>query len=97
MAKQNILRISVVVFVSFIAVLIPEFGLIISFIGSFGSAALAFIFPSLFHIKMFQNEAPKKIIILDFLFLIIGIVGGAIGTIITTMELVDAMKKKIYG
>lgn len=55
--KRTILRTALVVLALILAIAIPSFGLIISLVGSLFSTALAFIFPTLFHMKLFSWPA----------------------------------------
>jgi len=64
-----------------------SFGLFQALVGSLGAASLAYIFPALFHLKLFRDqlafgEKTKNLIILIF-----GLVGMLIGTYVSIMEM----------
>jgi proton-coupled amino acid transporter len=54
--KRNILRMSLVVGATTIAIAVPHFGLFVGLIGSMGSSGLAFILLALFHLKLFGSN-----------------------------------------
>jgi amino acid permease len=54
MWKRTALRTGLVFLALILAIAIPSFGLFISLIGSLFSTALAFVFPTLFHMKLFS-------------------------------------------
>jgi len=54
MWKRTVLRSSLVALALALALAIPSFGLFIALIGALFSTALAFVFPTLFHMKLFS-------------------------------------------
>jgi amino acid permease len=60
----------------FVAVYIPHFGLFANFNGSFAATALVFVFPTLFYLKLFQNELTPLQRATSYGLIVFGIVGG---------------------
>ena len=52
--RRSLIRVGLVILALALAITIPSFGLFISLIGSLFSTALAFVFPTLFHMKVFS-------------------------------------------
>lgn len=90
--RQNNFRMFLVLFTVLIAVSVPKFGLLIGLIGSIGSAALQFIFPSLIYLKLFwvNMKLIKKILLIGYI--IIGVSVGIFGTVSNIFSLVEYYK-----
>ncbi|KAI5425201.1 amino acid transporter ANT1 isoform X2 [Lathyrus oleraceus] len=73
-------RAIVVVVLAVIASFVPEFGIFASFTGSTLCAALSFILPATFHLKLFGSSLRIWQIVLDFIVLISGIFFAVYGT-----------------
>jgi len=71
-----------------VAVSIPDFGLLMGFIGAVGCTALQFIFPSLFQLKLFP-DAPLYCKAVPVIYILFGLAGSIAGTVQTVLELVD--------
>ncbi|XP_064545774.1 proton-coupled amino acid transporter-like protein CG1139 isoform X2 [Drosophila montana] len=90
---EYLLRMAMVVASVLCAISYPDFGLLLSFVGSFCLAQLGFIYPALINIFVCYSEGygPCKIFLLRSLFFIfIGLCGGIAGTMIS----VAAIKEK---
>lgn len=85
--KANIFRTLLVAAAVLVAWLVPHFGPLMGIIGGIGSAALQFIFPSLFYLKLFP-EMSKARRAACVVFVVTGAVGGILGTIDSISQLV---------
>jgi len=90
--KRNILRTCTVMITILVAVGIPHFGLFMSLIGSLGGAALAFILPTLFHLRLFWGQHHPLRVISNILIILFGIAASAIATTVTVIEIIDVLK-----
>jgi len=86
--KQMVFRCGLVLAAMLIALAIPNFGLLISLIGALGCAALQFIAPSMFYLKLFPEARPWRKF-LSALYVLFGLVGGVLGTVQTVIEIVE--------
>ena len=75
----NVLRAVLVTITVVAAVTVPGFGLFISLIGSGCCSVLAFVLPTLFHIKTCKPSGLT--LVTDLIVLGFGLVGGVLGTI----------------
>lgn len=76
----------IVLIVAVIAVMVPAFGVFISFVGSTVCAMLAFVFPALFHLRVFKGCISTWQWGVDWL-LIVGGTGFAVyGTLSTCLD-----------
>lgn len=117
--KRSALRTGLVLLALALAVTIPSFGLFISLIGSLFSTALAFVFPTLFHMKVFswpstwpsgilklgepsilRSDVPRvgslrkyAQVSLDAFVCLFGIVATIICTIVSLINIIEAIKK----
>ncbi|GJD07860.1 Amino acid transporter ANTL2 [Galdieria sulphuraria] len=64
-----------------------SFGLFQALVGSLGAASLAYIFPSLFHLKLFRTQLTLSEKTKNMIILIFGLVGMVIGTYVSIMEM----------
>eukprot|EP01134_Creolimax_fragrantissima_P005586 CFRG5586T1 len=85
--KQNIFRTMLVMAAVTVAYFVPDFGPLLGLVGAFGSASLQFILPALFHLKLFP-EASKLRKFFCVVFIVIGSVGGILGTIDSVKQLI---------
>lgn len=92
--KRSIVRITIVLFTILVAITIPYFGLFMSLIGSFGSSLLAFILPTIFHLKLFWGHHHPLRLIINIVIIIFGVIASAISTTITVIELWNVMTNK---
>ncbi|CAK8544202.1 unnamed protein product [Lathyrus sativus] len=73
-------RAIVVVLLAVIASFVPEFGIFASFTGSTLCAALSFVLPATFHLKLFGSSLRMWQIVLDFIVLFSGVFFAVYGT-----------------
>jgi len=73
----------------FIAVIVPHFGLLMGFVGSFTGTCLCFIFPCLFHLKLRWHKLSKWIKALDICIMVFGAVAGGFGLYFSAKALVE--------
>lgn len=71
-----------------IAIGVPDFGLLIGLIGALGSTSLQFVFPGLFHLKLFP-EAPLWAKAISVFYILFGLGGGILGTYQTVQQIVE--------
>lgn len=86
-------RLCIISFTLFVAVIIPHFGLYMALVGSFTGMCLAFIFPAIFHIKICYERLKWYNFVADFLTAIFGIVGAIIGCHFSVLALIEAYSK----
>ncbi|XP_002159299.1 vesicular inhibitory amino acid transporter [Hydra vulgaris] len=86
--KRAVIRLSLIGIALAVAVLVPHFGLYMSFVGNFTGMCLSFIFPCLFHIKL--KKLDKLEMIIDVIILIFGTFSAGAGMYFSTKALVDA-------
>ena len=72
----------------FIAVIVPQFGLIMGFVGSFTGTCLCFLFPCYFHMKLRWDTLKKWEIVLEVLIMIFGVIAGGTGLVFSAKALV---------
>ncbi|XP_030571171.1 proton-coupled amino acid transporter-like protein CG1139 isoform X2 [Drosophila novamexicana] len=95
---EYLLRMAMVVASVLCAIAYPDFGLLLSFVGSFCLAQLGFIYPSLINIFVRYSEGygPCKIFLLRSLFFIfIGLCGGIAGTMISVAAIREKYDNRI--
>jgi len=84
--KGNLLRASVVISSIIVVLIIPDFSTIMVLIGATCCSLLAFILPSLLHMRIFKGRHTRKQLIEDYAILLFGCLGTLIGSI-------DALKR----
>jgi len=80
MAKRNALRAGFVLATGVVAYLVPKFGVFISLVGASASAALAFVLPSLFHLKLRFSKMSVLHRWREVGCILFGLLGGTLGT-----------------
>jgi len=80
--KRNVLRIVIVVGTAFIAQRVPYFGDFSALVGCFSNSSLAFIFPTLFYMKLFRKEMSPLMFAFNIFVLVFGIAGTVIGSVL---------------
>ena len=93
-AKRVILRTLVVVLSAYASMGIPKFGLFVNFIGAFSCTALMFVFPIRIYDKLFAEEIRWYWKIFHQIFMIFGLVIGAISAYISVNDLIEAIMVK---
>ncbi|KAK1303838.1 Lysine histidine transporter-like 3 [Acorus calamus] len=81
------LRWVVVLGVSLVALLVPNFADFLSLVGSSVCCILGFVLPALFHLKVFKREMGFWAMALDVGIMILGIVFAVSGTLSSLMEI----------
>ena len=86
--KKAIIRMLLISGALTIAVIVPHFGLYMSFVGNFTGMCLAFIFPCLFHMKLRQLDKFERMV--HTVIIIFGSVSAGAGMYYSTTAIVDA-------
>ena len=81
------LRWAMVLVVSLVALLVPNFADFLSLVGSSVCVVLGFVLPALFHLLVFKEEMGWKGIVLDGCVLVLGVVIAVTGTWSSLMEI----------
>ena len=89
--KKAIIRMFLISGALTIAVIVPHFGLYMSFVGNFTGMCLAFIFPCLFHMKLRQLDKFERMV--HTVIIIFGSVSAGAGMYYSTTAIVDAYSK----
>ena len=74
------------------ALVIPHFGLLMGFVGSFTGTCLCFFFPCWFHLKLRWKKLAKWQITLNVFVMIFGIVAGSLGVFFSGKALVETFQ-----
>ena len=88
--SSKAVRTSLISITLLIAILVPHFGLYMALVGNFTGMCLAFIFPAIFHMKIFFEKLMWYDFIIDVLVLCFGVVGSAVGCHFSVQQLIDA-------
>lgn len=83
-------RVMLLTFALFLAVIVPHFGLLMGFVGSFTGTCLSFVFPCVFHLTLKWKKTPWHSIILKIAVILFGLVCGACGLFFSGRELAKA-------
>ena len=83
-------RVILLTFALFLAVIVPHFGLLMGFIGSFTGTCLSFVFPCVFHLTLKWNKTPWYSIVTKIVVVLFGLVCGACGLFFSGRELAKA-------
>ncbi|PIK44794.1 putative vesicular inhibitory amino acid transporter-like [Apostichopus japonicus] len=86
-----IFRILLVMFTLLLAVVVPHFTLLMGFTGSLTAPWLDFIFPCLFHLKLRKDRLSYWTIAINWGVIFVGVIGGVIGLVYSTVQLVQAI------
>ncbi|KAI3962142.1 hypothetical protein MKW92_015061 [Papaver armeniacum] len=81
------MRWALVLAVSLVALLVPNFADFLSLVGSSFCVALGFVLPSLFHLMVFKDEMKLGVLISDILIMVLGVILGISGTASAMMEI----------
>lgn len=73
----------------FIALIVPHFGLLMGFVGSFTGTCLCFIFPCLFHLKLRWHKLSPWTVALDVCIMAFGAIAGGFGLYFSAKALVE--------
>ena len=83
-------RFMLLTFALFLAVIVPHFGLLMGFVGSFTGTCLSFVFPCVFHMTLKWKKLTWYSILLKILVILFGLVCGAFGLVFSGRELAKA-------
>jgi amino acid permease len=78
--KQNAVRATLVGVTVAVAVLFPSFDVLVNLVGSVGSSALQFVFPSLFFLRLKWDEISIPYRALVASYAVLGVCAGLLGT-----------------
>ncbi len=87
--KQNTLRAGLVALSVGVALAVPSFGLLISLVGSLGGSVLQFVMPALCYLSLLGRTASSNLRALCLLYVTVGVVSGAAGTIQAIARLIS--------
>ncbi|CAH1795480.1 unnamed protein product, partial [Owenia fusiformis] len=88
--KRYTFRTFVVLAAAGCAVLLRNFfSYVLSFVGAAGSAALAYILPCFFHIRLGKGTISWPIFIKDVLIIAFGVLGGVVGIVVTIQKIIE--------
>ena len=73
-----------------IAMLVPHFGDVMGFIGSFSGTCLSFILPCVFYMKIHWRKTKMHEIILCCCIIVFGVVAGVTGMVYAARKLVTS-------
>lgn len=76
-----------------LALSVPYFEHVLSLTGSLVDVGLCLILPCAFYIKIYWDEIPKPVLVLNLIFIAIGSLIGAFGTISSSKSLIKTFKK----
>jgi len=88
--KSNMMRVSPVLTTYVVIAIVPNFSILMAFVGATCCTLLGFILPALFHLKIFKESLTQKEKIWDIIILTIGIIGGIVCTL-------DALQRMFAG
>lgn len=86
-------RITIVVILTVLASVIPDFTDFLNIVGSLGTMTLGFILPPLYYMKVFKNHLSRVIIALNIFMIVFGIGGGSFSIYESVRDLIDKMQK----
>lgn len=89
-------RTLLVTFALFIALVVPHFGLLMGFVGSFTGTCLSFGFPCIAHLKLKWPYLRWYHILGEFVLIIFGVVAGGFGLIYSGKALIDSFKENPF-
>ncbi|XP_059659803.1 amino acid transporter AVT3B-like [Cornus florida] len=85
------LRWVVVLGVSLVALLVPNFADFLSLVGSSVCIVVGFVLPALFHLTVHKDELSRKGLVLDLAIVVLGLIFGISGTWSSLLEIFAAM------
>ena len=83
-------RTLMVTFALFVGLVIPHFGLLMGFVGSFTGTFLSFCFPCLFHLKLRWRFLRWYHIIWEVFLIVFGLIAGGFGLFYSGKALIDS-------
>eukprot|EP00794_Sanderia_malayensis_P003203 gene3203-3679_t len=76
----------------FIAIIVPHFGLLMSFVGSFNGTCLCFICPCWFYLKLRWHKISKWVVALNICIMVFGAIAGCFGAYFSARALVESFQ-----
>ena len=90
--RRTVVRLALVIVTLIMAVSVPHFGLVLSFIGSFTGAFLEMVFPSLFYVILKHERISTVTIVLNILIVGFSMLFMGVGIYFSGMAMVKAFK-----
>ena len=90
--RRTVVRLALVIVTLIMAVSVPHFGLVLSFIGSFTGAFLEMVFPSLFYVILKHERISTVTIVLNLLIVGFSMLFMGAGIYFSGMAMVKAFK-----
>jgi amino acid permease len=94
--RRYAVRLVLVTITILMAAFIPEFGLFISFIGSFSNSFAGFILPQIFFLKLCWHTSTRGEKVANCFIIVFGLLGGGISSVISMQNIIETLSKK-YG
>lgn len=88
--RRSAIRFAVVGVMVLGTLLIPNFGYLISLVGSVGCNALAFILPAAFHIRILSSGQPRWVFYKNVAIIVFGLIAMVICTMTTLIRIMDS-------
>ena len=92
--SQFVVRTFFVILTCMFALLIPHIELFIALIGALASSSLALIFPPMAYLMVFRNSITRAKRITCWAIVIFGGIMCVVGTVYSTIDIVEALVKK---
>lgn len=89
-----ITRLLLVTFALFLATVVPHFGLLMGFVGSFTGTCLSFVFPCVFHLKLKWKWLHWYDVFLRCFVILFGLVCGGFGLVFSARELANSFNSQ---
>ena len=90
--RRTVVRLALVIVTLIMAVSVPHFGLVLSFIGSFTGAFLEMVFPSLFYVILKHERISTVTIVMSILIVGFSMLFMGVGIYFSGMAMVKAFK-----
>lgn len=89
-------RTLLVTFALFISLVVPHFGLLMGFVGSFTGTCLSFGFPCIAHLKLKWRYLRWYHIVGELILIVFGVIAGFFGLIYSGKALIDSFKANTF-
>eukprot|EP01118_Nematostelium_gracile_P007956 TRINITY_DN2610_c0_g1_i1.p2 TRINITY_DN2610_c0_g1~~TRINITY_DN2610_c0_g1_i1.p2 ORF type:complete len:125 (+),score=25.44 TRINITY_DN2610_c0_g1_i1:52-426(+) len=89
--KRNFFRLVVIVLTGVAAVAVPLFGLFAALVGTFSNSFIAFIYPPVFYLKLFNTSTSVLNKVLCGIVFVFGLIGMGVGSTITVIKIVKSL------
>lgn len=93
--RVQILRVSMVLFTILMAAVIPHYTFLLAFVGSISGITLEFIFPALFHMKIYCTKLKWYEFAMDILIVFIGTLAMTISVIVSWISMYKCYSEHI--